>query len=331
MGLVAYGDAFLSQILLFLSPSLRSLHISSEDEEDNDVRRTHIIQGIAGRPDLNLSSLHLGGLQLPEGPGISSTIGTLLAAQKSLRVVTLLRAEATGPIASALPSLRELCELHINSVHYATPMELKSWLSNLASGCPVLKTLHLSVGHESGDDVAATFMHIKPILQARNLSTLELSYGYGVKIQLQKKDIVAMGKAWPCMKSLDISSFVPIALLPLFADSFPTLRSLSTEVTIFQTPTFDESTSTFCSLDTIDLQGEPPALGLLGIAAFLSWVCPPGVKTKTPPSNRWAVIKETIGVGHKLQRATVGRMRSGTRDAFGTHGTKQSIGACTVR
>lgn len=302
------SDAFLPQVLSFLTPSLQFLHVYTDDERCSYEARCRTIRGIAGRPDLKLSYLHLG-LDIDDDRDVAAALASLLKAQKSLQCIDLPAFNAASPIAIALSGLQQLRELD-TTMHFSSPSSLESFLSALAGGCPALKTLRLIIYGESADDLLTlSFGSITPLLRARMLSNLRLYHRQ--TISLQGTDIVALGEAWPRMESLNISAAVPISLLPNYAESFPKLTSLNIKLTFPEMPVFDPSTPAFRSLRKLYLSGEPPEQGLPGIGAFLSWVCP--LTTTIYRSNygaaasRWDVITETMEVGHRLQTAAVSR------------------------
>lgn len=310
------GDEFYTQALSFLSPPLHTLRICSEDDESAPTPRLHMIQGLAGRPDLNLSRLDLH-IDLEDHSSLSSATASLLKAQEQLQNVALRQFHLSGPIARALPNLPGLRELSA-SVVFTDSHQLGVFFSNLAAGCRALEGLRLRIHPPSDSDpLELSFRPIAPLLQMYALSALHLTGPHypenACTISLQETNIVAMGEAWPYMKHLELSSPTPISLLPIYAKCFQALESLRITLILHPASNFNMSTPKFRSLRKLSIEGNLSRTGGPAIAAFLSWLCP--AKTKfdhlgngTRHSAQWAALIEMVRIGHQLQEATAGQM-----------------------
>lgn len=305
-GIAADSGPFPLQVLPFLSSSLRSLRIGSDDEEALPTTLLRMIRGITGRPDLALSHLHLGRLYYDEDHDLQSAIGALLVAQSGLQSVALHNFEV-GPIAFGILSLPGLRELDVAMMRLSAE-ELETFLGNLASRCLSLETLHLLIYPTIDSEPPFSFEVISPLLQARKLSKVTIRSAFGHSVPLQEAEIVAMGRAWPYLESLNVSGTIPISLLSLYAYNHPKLVSLDAQLTFpGDDPVFDASTPTFRSLRNLHLSGDPPKDRLLDIGAYLSWVCIPATSIKWS-SKHWGAIEKAVQLGRGLQDATATRL-----------------------
>lgn len=305
-GRSSHSDPFLLQSLPFLSHSLHTLRISSDDEESSPATRLQLIRGLAGRPDLTLSSLCLGDLDIDDHPNLPSAIRSLLDAQKCLQSVTLPTFDM-GPDTIGLLNLPDLRELSI-TLNLVNPSELETFLLNLASRCHSLEMLDLFFYAVVVSTPAINFKTITPLLQASNLSKLTLRSIPSSSILLHAAEVTAMGRAWPNMESLRIPSSVPISVLSSYAHNLPKLDSLHTKITFDDDNiVFDASTPKFSSLHDLSLIGDPSEDRLLQVSAYLSWICPRKTLIHWL-TKHWRRIEKGIQLGHQLQEATTARM-----------------------
>lgn len=300
---------FMGFVIPFVSTSLRLLYMANRSTEQTGLPIRRTIGLLATMPNISLSDFTLDDTA-EDDPSLPEAVALLLNSQTSLTSLTLYcrGVTAQSPVTISISHLHQLRHLH-TSLQFSTLADLERALSSIVIGCPLIERIVLTVKTTPEIEQPLHFQAFKTLLGVGHLRYLSLDYGG--KILVEDQDIARMGQSWPQIEVLSLHSAIPISSLAIFAQYFsPTLHTLQLPLTCPNPPLFSDQTPRFHSLQNLTPFGDIPQEMEVAVGAFLSWVCPAGVKIRHASSwmstadSGWNRIVQIMEAGHHLQEAS---------------------------
>ncbi|KAG9016343.1 hypothetical protein FRB90_003217 [Tulasnella sp. 427] len=280
---LAATDKDLQTIIPFISPNLKHVSIEAEWEVTNQetARLLRTLHGILPRELISLQLVPSGQTSSEVTGEMEIALDTLIMSRERLQALQI---PCCPHLDTMYPPLLQSLEVNLPVTWMNDP---EGFLVQLSQRCPHLEDLRLVVE----ETAMLTFQAIRPLFRCSLMRSLDIDYLAG--LDLQAKEIQELGRTWPTLETLHISSRRfphtesnqaqddDVARLTALAQAFsPGLRKLAIHLTALDPVTLPNPCVRFPNLELFSVGTSP--FGYSGIALarardLLAAILPPSI------------------------------------------------------